>query len=42
MIEMQNDNQARLPVGSIRENGSYPIDLTGLRSHIILNCTYSR
>ncbi|MBE1443857.1 hypothetical protein GGC63_003311 [Paenibacillus sp. OAS669] len=26
---MSKDNQARPPVGSIREDGCYPIDLTG-------------
>ncbi|OZB92462.1 hypothetical protein [Paenibacillus sp. XY044] len=33
---MPNDNQARLPVGSIREDGRYPIDLTGLHSHTLV------
>lgn len=33
---MPNGNQARPPEGSIRENGSYPIDLTGTRSHTLV------
>lgn len=33
---MPNDNPARLPVGSIREDGRYPIDLTGLGSHTLV------
>lgn len=33
---MSNDNQARPPVGSIREDGRYPIDLTGPGSHTLI------
>ncbi|AIQ33091.1 hypothetical protein P40081_37020 [Paenibacillus sp. FSL P4-0081] len=32
---MNGDNQARPPAGSVREAGSYPIDLTGPRSHTL-------
>ncbi|MFC7677460.1 hypothetical protein [Paenibacillus sp. GCM10028914] len=35
MTEVPNDNQAR-PSGSVREDGSYPIDLTGPRSHTLV------
>nr|WP_286176944.1 hypothetical protein [Lysinibacillus sp. SDF0063] len=33
---MSKDNQARPPVGSIREDGCYPIDLTGPGSHTLV------
>jgi len=33
---MSNDNQARPPVGSIREDGRYPLDLTGPGSHTLV------
>ncbi|WP_433944739.1 hypothetical protein [Paenibacillus sp. SN-8-1] len=33
---MPKDNQARPPVGSIREDGRYPIDLTGPGSHTLV------
>ncbi len=36
MIEMSNDNEARLSEGSVREAGRYPIDLTGPRSHTLV------
>lgn len=35
MTEVPNDNQAR-PSGSVRKDGSYPIDLTGPRSHTLV------
>ncbi|MDK8180162.1 hypothetical protein [Paenibacillus sp. UMB4589-SE434] len=35
MTEVPNDNQAQ-PSSSVRENGSYPIDLTGPRSHTLV------
>ncbi|MGX4588399.1 hypothetical protein [Paenibacillus chitinolyticus] len=33
---MPNDDQARPPVGSIQEDGRYPIDLTGPGSHTLV------
>lgn len=33
---MSNSSQARAPFGSIKENGRYPIDLTGPRSHMLV------
>lgn len=36
MIEMPNDSQAGPSAGSVREVGSYPINLTGPRSHTLV------
>lgn len=36
MIEMPNDSQAGPSAGSVREVGSYPINLTGPLSHTLV------